>query len=355
MGRERYSYAKLCPLDDPSRELRVLEIINNDSKTIEARLMKLRTGEHYNTLSWCWGESGKLNDAEIRIIQSNKSYTFPVPENLESSIRILRSHRRLGVWIDYICMDQGNIDEKKNYQVPMMASIYGQAECVFVWLGNEDENSELAIKFIQDRVLNLKDFDRLIRDDRTFEEWKDLADAISLFNEVEKGTRKVSEVMRHDRDLGHMPDFFGDVSELSATKPVEETNNLFRRLSGNERQAQFNLDYLVAKLTTFDSTEPRDTIYALLAIARDTVPVTTRLEKEAIQNPYYVDYSLPLSDVYIQFVKWAIERSNKTYALDIICRSWAPIPESSTGSDDDDDDSDDEERGTRWRLNTNTK
>lgn len=296
---------------------------------------------------------------------------------------MLRHHKQLRVWIDFICINQSNTDEK-NYQVPMMFQIYGQAERVYVWLGEEDEGSRMAMEFIENRVLNLRDFDRLIRDEKAVQEWKalsalmkrqwfsrrwivqeiaiaqsatllcgkhkvewkDLADAISLFNEVEKSTRKISEVMKLDRELGHIPDFFGDVSELSATKLVEETKNLFRKLGGEDREPQFNLEYLVSKLTTFESSQPRDAIYALVAIARDTRPVTTRLEKEAVRSwtypeyikekligqlarknvskPYHVDYNLPLSDVYTQFVRWAIDKSEKSRALDIICRPWAP-------------------------------
>ncbi|KAI8965639.1 HET-domain-containing protein [Daldinia sp. FL1419] len=398
-----YSYKDLCPLDDPATELRVLEIANNGRDPVECRLVKHQEGLPYSTLSWCWGRPGQEREAEIRILQSSRSYTFPVPQNLESAIRALRRNGQLRVWIDYICIDQKNMDEK-NLQVPMMASIYGGADCVYVWLGDEKDNSKLAIDFIRNRVLDLGRFDRLTRDNQTAKEWqalsalmrrrwfsrrwivqeiavakgavilcgkekigwKDFADAVSLFNEVEAGTHSVSEVMRNDRDLGHRPDFFGDVSQLSATKLVEETNNLFRTLSGTDREAKFNLEYLVSKLTTFDSTEPRDTIYALLAIARDTVPVTPRLEdrtvqtlagymqerlveqlaKNAVAQPYHVDYRLPLSDVYVQFVKWVIEKSDKTYALDIICRPWAPVPEASIEPD--------EEENAHWRLKTNT-
>lgn len=292
-----------------------------------------------------------------------------------------------------------------------MSYIYGEAERVFVWLGEEGDDSKVAMEFLKNRVLNLRDFDRLIRDETAVREWralsalmkrqwftrrwivqeiaiaqsatllcgphkvewKDFADAISLFNEVEMSTRKISEVMKLDRELGHISDFFGDVSELSATKLVEETNNLFRRLTGKDREVQFSLEYLVSKLTAFESSEPRDAIYALVAIARDTRPVTTRLEKDAIRSwtypeyiqdklinqlakrnvskPYHVDYTLPLSDVYAQFVKWSIEKSYKTRALDIICRPWAPETMSTDYlSDDDDDDEGDPDCHYRKRT-----
>ncbi|KAI0840176.1 HET-domain-containing protein [Hypoxylon sp. FL0890] len=410
MPPPKYSHERLCPLSDPSNELRVLEIFDNEHEPIEGKLVKSQREKKYSALSWCWGSREQDSECEIRIIQSSQSYAFPIPRNLESAIRALRNHKVFRVWIDYICMDQNNINEK-NYQVPMMSTIYGESECVYVWLGDEDKDSKQAMRFIKDRVLNLRDFDRLIRDETPVKEWqalsalmkrpwfsrrwivqeiaiaqratilcgtekmawKDFADAISLFNKVETGTRKVSEVMKNDKELGHMPEFFGDVSQLNAAKLVEETNNLFRRLAGNERQAQFSLQYLVSKLITFDASEPRDTIYALLAIARDTVPVTSRLGGDAVRSwtwpdyikeklvkqlakrnvskPYHVNYELPLSDVYVQFVKWAIDKSDKIRALDIICRPWAPVPKSTFELSDEEE----EERDVHWRIKTGTE
>ncbi|KAI1214963.1 HET-domain-containing protein [Annulohypoxylon truncatum] len=401
-----YSHGIHCPLDNPSKEIRVLEIIDNSHETIECRLVKDQVdGEPYSALSWCWGRRDHDDKTVVHIIQSNEPYEFLIPRSLVSAMRVLRTHRIFRVWIDFVCMDQDNINEK-NFQVPLMSSIYGEAECVYVWLGDEGENSKLAMEFVKNRVLNLKEWDRLIRDDKIVKEWqalsalmrrpwfsrrwivqeiaiaqkatlfcgmdsvdwKDFADAVSLFNEVETGTRRISEVI-NDKVLGHMPDL-GDISELSATKLVEETNNLFRRLSGNERQAQFSLEYLVSKLTTFDSSEPRDTIYALLAVARDTEPVRLltedviekwtwrkyikqKLVKQLaianVSNPYPVDYRLPLSDVYVQFVDWAIKKSDKTRALDIICRPWAPEP---TPSDNLSICS--EEEDAHWRIRTNS-
>ncbi|KAI1462222.1 HET-domain-containing protein [Annulohypoxylon moriforme] len=403
-----YSHGIQCPLDNPSKEIRVLEIIDNSHNTIECRLVKDKVpdGQPYSALSWCWGKQDHSDKKVVHIIQSSHTYNFLVPRSLESAMRVLRAHGVFRVWIDFVCMDQDDINEK-NFQVPMMSSIYGEAECVYVWLGDESENSKLAMDFVKHRVLNLKEWDRLIRDDKIVKEWqalsalmrrawfsrrwivqeiaiaqkatlfcgmdsvdwKDFADAVSLFNEVETGTRRISEVI-NDKVLGHMPDL-GDVSELSATILVEETNNLFRRLSGNERQAQFSLEYLVSKLTTFDASEPRDTIYALLAVARDTEPVRLLTEdviekwtwqkyiKEKlvkqlavanVSNPYPVDYRLPLSDVYVQFVNWAINKSDKTRALDIICRPWAPEPPPSDNLS-----IYSEEEDTHWRIRTNSE
>ncbi|RYC63681.1 hypothetical protein CHU98_g2522 [Xylaria longipes] len=392
-GQRKYSY-KYCPLGDPSNDIRVLVIMDNDRDDIECKLERYCDGD-YDTLSWCWGRSDA--DARIRILHSNEFYYYPVPSNLKFALRELRRMKVFKIWIDFLCIDQSN-REGKNNQVPMMSNIYGKSRCVYVWLGSQEDNSDLAMDFIENRVLNLKDLDRLVEESETRAEWRaltelikrpwftrrwiiqeialardafllcgqkkirwvDFADAISLFNEIETGTKSLSEQMKGDKELKHVPDFFGHVPALSTTQLVEVTNNLFWRVSKHEREAKFSLEYLISIFTSFEATEPRDTVYALLAVARDTVPkvnyderpviktgaelVTDKfvkqLAKKIISKPYNVDYGLPLSDVYVQFVKWAIEHSDKNRALDIICRPWVPLPI----------DEPDEESELHWRA-----
>ena len=100
-----------------------------------------------------------------------------------------------------------------------------------------------------------------------------------------------------------------------------------------------SLEYLVSSLTIFDTTVPHDTIYALLAIAKDTTPraipvgtaLTSRGAQEGLEiytqrKSYNVDYKLPYVDVCKDFILFSIERSlegNPSRALDVICRPWA--------------------------------
>jgi len=39
---------------------------------------------------------------------------------------------------------------------------------------------------------------------------------------------------------------------------------------------------------------------------------------------YKVDYRRPVIDVYQEFIKFALGKSDKKRALDILCRAWAP-------------------------------
>ncbi|KAI0398223.1 heterokaryon incompatibility protein-domain-containing protein [Xylariaceae sp. FL0594] len=347
---------KDCPLQHARKDLRILEILGNDhSPTIQCKLFQNQDEDEYDTLSWCWG-SRTESSQEIHIIHSDEMFSFPVSSNLYAALIELRRIGVRRIWIDYICIDQNNHEEKNN-QVPMMARIYGHSRRVYVWLGPAADNSDVARDFIETRVLNLPHLDQLIEDTEANEKWRalgelikrpwfsrrwiiqeialaqdaymlcgqkkfrwvDFADAISLFNEVETGTKSLSEHMRSDKALKHMPAFFGHLPALNATRLVEQTNNLFWRVTKYEREAKLTLDHLVTMFTTFESNEPLDTIYALLALASDSrAIVNAESDPEVAKNVaamgqvgmaaanmlgkrYEVDYGLPLSDVYVDF------------------------------------------------------
>jgi hypothetical protein len=65
------------------------------------------------------------------------------------ALRHLRE--RLGpftIWIDAICIDQTNHEEKLN-QVRLMGSIYSRASIVYVWMGIGKNDSNRALNFIE--------------------------------------------------------------------------------------------------------------------------------------------------------------------------------------------------------------
>jgi hypothetical protein len=58
---------------------------------------------------------------------------------LETEIRVL--------WIDAICINQHETQER-NHQVSQMGIIFKQAAMVIVWLGDADDTSALAFRFL---------------------------------------------------------------------------------------------------------------------------------------------------------------------------------------------------------------
>ncbi|RSL73493.1 hypothetical protein CEP51_011755 [Fusarium floridanum] len=90
----------------------------------------------YEALSYVWGTSPSrrsilLNGGE-----------FSVGENLGAALRQLRPRDGQGrtFWIDAICINQNNPQEKA-HQVAQMDSIYKNASGVVVWLGHESNTS----------------------------------------------------------------------------------------------------------------------------------------------------------------------------------------------------------------------
>ncbi|KAL2272349.1 hypothetical protein FJTKL_06792 [Diaporthe vaccinii] len=194
--------------------------------------------------------------------------------------------------------------------------------------------------------------------------WTNFAVAVELFVEVETATHRLSEVMRKDETFGHVPQWFEHVSELGASVLVQATGKVFRRdgnqatdsedgvdakprlrarrparkgLKRNEtgevegpsqrsalapQRPLLSLEYLVSSLSVFQATQPRDAVYSLLAISRDTAPFAELRIKsqegseEAIimstvssfleRKPFRVDYTLLKTQrsISIQAVIW---------------------------------------------------
>lgn len=107
--------------------------INRDLKTQACRgRVALDT---YEALSYTWGPMQKHG-----IILLN-SVEWPVMKNLLAALKRLRHRSKpRKLWIDQLCIDQSNNDER-GQQVKLMAKIYSLAEDVLVWLGDGPDDN----------------------------------------------------------------------------------------------------------------------------------------------------------------------------------------------------------------------
>lgn len=90
----------------------------------------------YQALSYVWGEP------DITTTISLNGRDFEVTKNLWDALRSLRlEHECRILWIDALCIDQGNRDEKA-WQVSLMGQIFRNCEKGLLWIGEEFQGGD---------------------------------------------------------------------------------------------------------------------------------------------------------------------------------------------------------------------
>ncbi|KAG7009684.1 TPR_REGION domain-containing protein [Physcia stellaris] len=132
-------------LDSTDKEIRLVIIkagVAPEPIKCYLKHVSLNDSHSYAALSYVWGD---LNN---RVPVTLDGHAFEVTHNLGVALRYLRDPQCDRVfWIDAICIDQDNIDERSD-QVRIMKEIYHFADHVVSWLGESDEHSEAAIVFL---------------------------------------------------------------------------------------------------------------------------------------------------------------------------------------------------------------
>lgn len=137
------------PLTDPIYEIRLLHILpHDDGGQLALTLRTVSTAQYsipaYRALSYAWGIS-----QQTRSIRLNGAL-FCISPGLENALRSLRNakvHESNGefenmlLWIDAICINQGDIEER-NQQVRKMDMIYALAKEAVIWLGDHIEPAD---------------------------------------------------------------------------------------------------------------------------------------------------------------------------------------------------------------------
>ncbi|CAL8574396.1 hypothetical protein XPA_000356 [Xanthoria parietina] len=149
---------KYTPLDEKAGEIRLLTLLPGRFNapicvTLETKVLSHANIPKYQALSYAWGsELDRLNIHVVagRGVQGVKSAALSVTRNLFEGLKHLRQTRRSTVlWIDQICVDQKNLEERKE-QVLRMPDIYSLAQGVIVWLGPEKDDSNVAMEVLND-------------------------------------------------------------------------------------------------------------------------------------------------------------------------------------------------------------
>jgi hypothetical protein len=131
-------------LDFLSYEIRLLNIKGApDDQSIKCTLehTALIDPGQYCALSYCLGDL--RNKKKITLDDA----TIEVTTNLEAALRQLRSRGYLRVWIDALCINQEDLEER-GLQVCNMWQIYSKALFIVSWLGDDPDNIAGAVKYL---------------------------------------------------------------------------------------------------------------------------------------------------------------------------------------------------------------
>jgi Heterokaryon incompatibility protein (HET) len=125
--------------------IRVLQVKRVCSGTLyELHHKLLEDNLRFRAISYAWGSSALTHS--INCNGKNLLVTSSVFELLSSTV-ISNLCDELPIWVDAICINQGD-DGEKAHQVRQMGSLYSLAEEVILWLGPASSDSDLAMDTI---------------------------------------------------------------------------------------------------------------------------------------------------------------------------------------------------------------
>ena len=160
-ANSRMSYTQIGP-----REFRILVLYPGEPTDAIIGHIVRQDLDHivqdYTALSYTWGDVNKT--AAIRCIIDDRiplksgasrsedydAGELQVTENLLGALqRFRRRDEMTALWVDAICIDQGNVEER-NQQVQIMGEIYGRALKTAMWLGEAADDSDEGFKLIEE-------------------------------------------------------------------------------------------------------------------------------------------------------------------------------------------------------------
>ncbi|KAI0852446.1 heterokaryon incompatibility protein-domain-containing protein [Daldinia vernicosa] len=150
------------PMTDARNQIRLLQI--HHAKRDEPVHCSLSTWSlsklpPYHAISYTWGDPSQttyisINKQPLKVRRSCE-YVLRQAKWHERNLRNLCAWRHRYYWIDAICINQTD-NEEKSHQVQMMGKIYRLASCVLSCIGPHADNSKFLLDFVRRNYFYLK-------------------------------------------------------------------------------------------------------------------------------------------------------------------------------------------------------
>jgi Heterokaryon incompatibility protein (HET) len=134
---------RYLPLDAGRKEIRLLTVYPRSQNipytdpvkcTIHHVSLRETPRPQYETISYVWGNARETSTVFLNGLEAI------VPTSTEQALKCIRLHtgaRDRQLWIDAICIDQGNVDERAK-QVHIMGDIYQCSVANLIYIGDDD-------------------------------------------------------------------------------------------------------------------------------------------------------------------------------------------------------------------------
>ncbi|XXG99423.1 hypothetical protein Hte_005762 [Hypoxylon texense] len=345
MSSQAFDYS---PLNLSLREIRVLTLLPDrfeEPVRVTVGTRSLDSSPIYNALSYVWGDPASArNPGNIISIDGNH---FPVTANLLAALRSLRppagATDPIPLWVDAVCINQADLDER-GQQVSMMRDIYASAERVIIWLGEEDDETDLVFDALpllatqghgrgdeQDRniidatylcsgffsgladrrpwvsrvwiiqELAMARLDPLLVCGRRSITWSTLMKASAFVS------RKVFPDDQRKPENSDIPEERGEDIEMLAKWKIDVLDDLYK---ATKSQGGESLHKLLMISRSSEATDPRDRVYALLGLLK-----TDASNPQSSESSIAVDYHKPTAAVYADAVAHIFAQGNGPYFL----------------------------------------
>jgi hypothetical protein len=129
-------------------DIRLLTVTVHDGATasLEIHTYPRTAALEYDAVSYTWG------DDESAVSVPCNGLSLKIRTNLFRALPFIHESRpeprTRPLWVDAICLNQGDPDEKAIH-VPQMNEVYENASRTLVWLGEADKSSDLALDNIE--------------------------------------------------------------------------------------------------------------------------------------------------------------------------------------------------------------
>ena len=284
-SRDPYQYTSLDTTRQQIRLLKLKRRARGDRPPhYDLHTFDIEEAPPYKALSYRWGEPDPTHSIRVN------SRRFLVRENL---FRFLQHHQDSQyLWIDQICIDQLN-DDERNHQVNMMSQIYKDCDCVIVWLGTDTAKFREAVDAFAYKP-KLEPLSILLFDLYFTRLW--IVQEILL-------ARKVRVVCKGE--AGPVVIKWEDLSDIAAGTAMSlqqrgHPQKVIALLTQQGTSTYKPLTWCIKRFSSYSCHEPRDRVYGLLGIVR---------ERDRIA----VDYNKSVQEVYLDVVRLTYTESKDRF------------------------------------------